>query len=135
MSSVSSVEKPNESHDDINAPVSDDGALQQQQQQADDIVPAAPKTTYLFAAFTCILIAFGGFVFGWDTGTISGFVNMPDFVHRYGQISSEGQKYLSKTRTGLMLSIFNIGCAIGGVTLGKTGDMYGRKKGLMDFLH
>ena len=131
MSSVSSVEKPNESHDDINAPVSDDGALQQQQQQADDIVPAAPKTTYLFAAFTCILIAFGGFVFGWDTGTISGFVNMPDFVNRYGQISSEGQKYLSKSRTGLMLSIFNIGCAIGGVTLGKTGDMYGRKKGLM----
>ncbi|OUT22423.1 hypothetical protein CAS74_002151 [Pichia kudriavzevii] len=130
MSSISSAEKINASHDDVNAPVgSGDGLLEEE--NTANIVPTAPKTTYLFAAFTCILIAFGGFVFGWDTGTISGFVNMPDFVHRYGQISSEGQKYLSKTRTGLMLSIFNIGCAIGGVTLGKTGDMYGRKKGLM----
>ncbi|OUT23552.1 hypothetical protein CAS74_001873 [Pichia kudriavzevii] len=122
MSSISSAEKHNTSHDDITAPVgSGDGLLEEE--NTANIVPTAPKTTYLFAAFTCILIAFGGFVFGWDTGTISGFVNMPDFVHRYGQISSEGQKYLSKTRTGLMLSIFNIGC--------KTGDMYGRKKGLM----
>lgn len=90
-----------------------------------------PKTEYIMVGFLCSLIAFGGFVFGWDTGTISGFVNMPEFKHRFGQISGEGEYYLSKARTGLMVSIFNIGCAIGGITLGKTGDMYGRKKGLM----
>ncbi|CAI4750245.1 ABH_G0047630.mRNA.1.CDS.1 [Saccharomyces cerevisiae] len=26
------------------------------------------------------MIAFGGFIFGWDTGTISGFVNHSDFI-------------------------------------------------------
>ncbi|KGK39435.1 sugar porter family MFS transporter [Lacticaseibacillus paracasei] len=127
MSSISSAEKINASHHDENSPSNDNF----EESNNAELVPKASKTTYLFAAFACIMIAFGGFVFGWDTGTISGFVNMPDFVHRYGQINSEGEKYLSKSRTGLMLSIFNIGCAIGGVTLGKTGDMYGRKKGLM----
>ncbi|GMM30241.1 hexose transporter [Martiniozyma asiatica (nom. inval.)] len=85
----------------------------------------------LGAGFLCALIAFGGFVFGWDTGTISGFVNMPNFLETFGQVNASGDHYLSKVRTGLMVSIFNIGCAIGGVTLGKTGDIYGRKKGLM----
>lgn len=83
------------------------------------------------AGFLCCLIGFGGFVFGWDTGTVGSFVNMPEFVRRFGQISGSGEPYVSKVRTGLMISIFNIGCAIGGVTLGRTGDMYGRKKGLM----
>ncbi|KAH3661933.1 hypothetical protein OGAPHI_006112 [Ogataea philodendri] len=86
---------------------------------------------YLGTGLLCSLIAFGGFVFGWDTGTISGFVNMPDFKNRFGQINGSGEHYLSNVRTGLMISIFNIGCAIGGVTLGRLGDIKGRKVGLM----
>ena len=105
---------------------------EQPQQPLDNpIVPDEPKTKYLGAAFLCLLIAFGGFVFGWDTGTISGFVNMPVFINTFGQLNDQGVRYLSKARTGLMVSIFNIGCAIGGITLGKTADIYGRKKGLM----
>ncbi|QOU20030.1 Low-affinity glucose transporter hxt3 [Brettanomyces bruxellensis] len=109
--------------------------LKQQLDQAPVEPVAAPvenKSSYLFAGVMCLLIAFGGFVFGWDTGTISGFVNMPDFLKRFGQWSdADNEYYLSKVRTGLIVSIFNIGCAFGGVTLAKTGDIYGRKKGLM----
>ncbi|ODV96779.1 hypothetical protein PACTADRAFT_48593 [Pachysolen tannophilus NRRL Y-2460] len=86
---------------------------------------------YTLVSVLCLLVAFGGFVFGWDTGTISGFVNMSDFKRRFGSRESDGTYYFSNARTGLIVSIFNIGCAIGGITLGKTGDMYGRKNGLM----
>ncbi|VEU19597.1 DEKNAAC100794 [Brettanomyces naardenensis] len=92
----------------------------------------ADSTHYMFAGTMCLLIAFGGFVFGWDTGTISGFVNMPDFLKRFGTWDASQNAYvLTKVRVGLVVSIFNIGCAIGGITIAKLGDMYGRKKGLM----
>ncbi|EGV64007.1 hexose transporter hxt5 [Yamadazyma tenuis] len=86
---------------------------------------------YLSISFFCLLVAFGGFVFGFDTGTISGFVNMTDFKQRFGQLSGSGEYYLSNVRTGLIVSIFNVGCAIGGIFLSKSADMYGRRIGLM----
>ncbi|GMG24612.1 unnamed protein product [Ambrosiozyma monospora] len=77
----------------------------------------------------CGLIAFGGFVFGWDTGTISGFVNMPNFQSRFGKIHHDtGVPFIPTVRTGLIVAVFNIGCAIGGVTIGRTSDFVGRKK-------
>lgn len=134
MSSHSSFEKAeagsNASHDE-HVGASSNAAPVAVPPEENEILPDVPKTKYLAAAILCGLIAFGGFVFGWDTGTISGFVNMPDFKQRFGQLNSSGEYYLSKVRMGLVVSIFNIGCAFGGVTLGKTGDIYGRKKGLM----
>ena len=38
-----------------------------------------PMSAYIGISIMCVLIAFGGFVFGFDTGTISGFINMSDF--------------------------------------------------------
>lgn len=135
MSSSSLSEKPANNFEHLNSPEEESSDEQHNYDAAvaaqANVVPNTSKSKYVMPAFLCLMIAFGGFVFGWDTGTISGFVNMPEFQHRFGQIGGNGQYYLSKARTGLMVSIFNIGCAIGGVTLGKTADMYGRKKGLM----
>ena len=97
-------------------------------QEAD--IPKKAGSAYATISIMCVMIAFGGFVFGWDTGTISGFVNQTDFIRRLGQHHHDGSHYLSKVRTGLIVSIFNIGCAIGGIILSKAGDMYGRKMGL-----
>ncbi|CCK69620.1 sugar porter family MFS transporter KNAG_0C05190 [Huiozyma naganishii CBS 8797] len=94
-------------------------------------IPKKPGSAYVTVSIMCIMIAFGGFVFGWDTGTISGFVAQTDFIRRLGQRRADGTHYLSKVRIGLVVSIFNIGCAIGGIILSKAGDMYGRKKGLI----
>lgn len=94
-------------------------------------IPAKPASAYIMVSLLCLMVAFGGFVFGWDTGTISGFVQMTDFKQRFGQINSNGEAYLSNVRTGLIVAIFNIGCAFGSVFLGKTADMYGRRIGLM----
>lgn len=79
----------------------------------------------------CVMVAFGGFINGWDVGTIGGFLGQTDFKKRFGELNSNNVYYISTIRTGLIVSIFNIGCAIGSVTLGRLGDVYGRRKGLM----
>lgn len=95
-------------------------------------IPEKPLKEYITVMFMCLMIAFGGFVFGWDTGTISGFVNHTDFIVRFGQFDPARQSfYLSDVRIGLIVSIFNIGCALGGLTLSHLGDIYGRPIGLM----
>ena len=43
-------------------------------------LPKKPASAYITVSILCLMVAFGGFVFGWDTGTISGFVNQTDFI-------------------------------------------------------
>ncbi|CCE64363.1 hypothetical protein TPHA_0H01570 [Tetrapisispora phaffii CBS 4417] len=100
------------------------------EKEADMQVKTKKKKDLTFVAICCVMVAFGGFIFGWDTGTISGFIRQTDFIRRFGQTRSDGTSYLSNVRTGLVVSIFNIGCAIGGIVLTKVGDVYGRKIGL-----
>ncbi|CUM62671.1 uncharacterized protein PRCAT00000225001 [Priceomyces carsonii] len=97
-------------------------------------LPQLPEKTvkdHALISLFCLLVAFGGFVFGFDTGTISGFVNMSDFLRRFGELNSSGEYILSNVRTGLIVSIFNIGCAVGGIFLSKIADVWGRRVGLM----
>lgn len=94
-------------------------------------IPYKPIIAYWTVMGLCLMIAFGGFIFGWDTGTISGFINQTDFKRRFGELQRDGSFQLSDVRTGLIVGIFNIGCALGGLTLGRLGDIYGRKIGLM----
>ncbi|CAI6709151.1 ANL_collapsed_G0024150.mRNA.1.CDS.1 [Saccharomyces cerevisiae] len=105
--------------------------LEELQKKVDNQLEKKSKSDLLFVSVCCLMVAFGGFVFGWDTGTISGFVRQTDFIRRFGSTRANGTTYLSDVRTGLMVSIFNIGCAIGGIVLSKLGDIYGRKIGLM----
>lgn len=85
---------------------------------------------HILMVFFCLCVAFGGFVFGFDTGTISGFVNMDDFLTRFG-VDDNGSYSLSNTRTGCIVAIFNIGCAVGGIFFSKIADLYGRRVGIM----
>ena len=39
------------------------------------VVPEKPASAYATVSIMCLCMAFGGFMSGWDTGTISGFVN------------------------------------------------------------
>lgn len=93
-------------------------------------MPEKSPKEYLSTSFFCLLIAFGGFVFGYDTGTISGFVNMSDYKQRFG-VYEDGEYSLSTIRTGVIVAIFNVGCAVGGIFLSKIADLHGRRIGLM----
>ncbi|CAI1726755.1 hexose transporter hxt5 [Saccharomyces pastorianus] len=105
--------------------------LEELQREANNQLETKSKSDLLFVSICCLMVAFGGFVFGWDTGTISGFVRQSDYIRRFGTTRANGTSYLSNVRTGLLVSIFNIGCAIGGIVLSRLGDMYGRKIGLV----
>mmetsp|Transcript_6446 Transcript_6446/g.8072 ORF Transcript_6446/g.8072 Transcript_6446/m.8072 type:complete len:271 (-) Transcript_6446:1864-2676(-) len=97
-----------------------------------DKLPGMPERStkdQLSSIVLCFFIAFGGFIFGFDTGTISGFTNMPDYINRFGLQDADGN---SKTyKIGLIVAIFNVGCAFGCIFLSKIADVYGRRIGLM----
>mmetsp|Transcript_4184 Transcript_4184/g.4102 ORF Transcript_4184/g.4102 Transcript_4184/m.4102 type:complete len:555 (-) Transcript_4184:8565-10229(-) len=127
----------------VQTPVSNHSGLEKEEQdkldgldenEIVDQLPTLPEKSakdYLLISFFCVLVAFGGFVFGFDTGTISGFVNMSDYLQRFGEVDSDGEYYLSNVRTGLIVAIFNVGCAVGGIFLSKVADIYGRRIGIM----
>jgi len=52
-----------------------------------------------------MLVSMGGFIFGYDTGQISGFLAMPDFKQRFGQRHSDGTYYFSNVRSGLIVAM------------------------------
>ncbi|KAH3899261.1 sugar porter family MFS transporter SCDLUD_004696 [Saccharomycodes ludwigii] len=122
-------------HSQLSTPSHDkavDDSMSYQNGPNDLEMPKKAGGAYVGVSLLCVMVAFGGYVFGWDTGTISGFVAQTDFLRRFGSYShTTGKYYLSNARMGLVVAIFNIGCAIGGLTLGRLGDMYGRKIGLM----
>ncbi|QPG74638.1 hypothetical protein FOA43_001970 [Brettanomyces nanus] len=98
----------------------------------DSQAPVEVRGSYLALTAITFLISFGAFIYGWDSGTISGIVNTPDYLQRFGEWSKSDQDYyLSEVRMGLIVSIFNMGAAFGGVTLGRLGDMWGRREGIM----
>jgi SP family sugar:H+ symporter-like MFS transporter len=51
-----------------------------------------------------LFVSMGGFIFGYDTGQISGFLQMDDFLYSFGQWN--GEKYeFSNVRSGLITGL------------------------------
>jgi SP family sugar:H+ symporter-like MFS transporter len=74
-----------------------------------------------------LLVSMGGLVFGYDTGQISGFLGMPDFQRRFGQINSQGEYYFSDVRSGLIVALLSIGTLFGALLGAPLADRIGRK--------
>jgi len=77
-----------------------------------------------------ILVSMGGFLFGFDTGQISGFLAMPDFLQRFGQKNSDGVFYFSNVRSGLIVAMLSIGTLIGALVAAPIADLVGRRLSL-----
>ena len=68
-----------------------------------------PSVT-LRTIFMTILVAMGGFIFGYDTGQISGFLEMPVFLMRFGEKTTVSDTnptgyYFSNVRSGLIVAL------------------------------
>lgn len=54
-----------------------------------------------------ILVSMGGFIFGYDTGQISGFLEMPDFLRRFADMvnPNTGTLSFSNSRSGTIVAL------------------------------
>ncbi|KAG5362796.1 Low-affinity glucose transporter HXT3 [Yarrowia sp. B02] len=93
--------------------------------------PEPPKKSQVLVILPCLFAAMGGFVFGYDTGTIAGFINMEPFLESFGEQDETGAFFLSRMRAGLIVGLFSIGASIGTLLGGYLADKIGRKKGIV----
>ncbi|RIB05796.1 sugar transporter [Gigaspora rosea] len=75
--------------------------------------------TKLFFVYLCaIFSAFGGFLFGYDIGVISGVLTMPHFRERFPSTPAV---------EGSIVSSFLAGCFVGALMSGYSADRFGRR--------
>lgn len=60
--------------------------------------------------FMAMLVAMGGFIFGYDTGQISGFLEMEVFLEYFGELGPQSEAhptgyYFTNVRSGLIVAL------------------------------
>ncbi|KAH9978312.1 MFS monosaccharide transporter [Russula compacta] len=93
----------------------------------------APKSKFAGILMTAFA-AFGGILFGYDTGTISGLQQMPDWLHTFGHpvpvSSASPDGYgISSSQRSLVVSILSAGTFFGALLAAPFADILGRKWG------
>lgn len=89
----------------------------------DTPIPRLTLRTFVMGAFVSI----GGLLFGYDTGQISGFLEMDNYKQRYGELGPDGEYYFSTVRSGLIVSLLSVGTLIGALCAAPVADKLGRK--------
>ncbi|KAF4463997.1 High-affinity fructose transporter ght6 [Fusarium albosuccineum] len=82
------------------------------------------------ALLLAVITSLGGFLFGYDTGQISGMLLFEDFTNRFAQKQDDGTIAWRPIIQSLLVSLMSIGCLIGALTGSYTADWYGRRKSL-----
>ncbi|WPH00948.1 Hypothetical protein R9X50_00378200 [Acrodontium crateriforme] len=70
--------------------------------------------------FLSVFVSLGVFLFGYDQGVMSGIITGPYFKDYFNQPS--------RAEIGTMVAILEVGAFIASLTIGRIGDMLGRKK-------
>ncbi|RPA85508.1 general substrate transporter [Ascobolus immersus RN42] len=79
-----------------------------------------------------IFVAFGGILFGYDTGSINGILGMDYFQKEFAtEFQDNGEWKLSSGQTSLVVSILSLGTFFGALTAAPTADVLGRRLGLV----
>ncbi|KAF8187140.1 monosaccharide importer [Pholiota molesta] len=75
--------------------------------------------------------AFGGILFGYDTGVIGGIIATEDYLRTFGSFDSTLGFYLPTKDKSLVVSILSAGTFIGALIAYPLGDRLGRKYGIV----
>lgn len=89
----------------------------------DTPVPRITWRSFVLGAFVSI----GGILFGYDTGQISGFQEMSNYLERYGELNDQGKYYFSNVRAGLIVGLLSVGTLIGSLCGAPIADWIGRR--------
>lgn len=84
---------------------------------------------YLTGGFAAI----GGLLFGYDTGVISGVLTMSDFLMEFGGPASVVRGSLPASIAGSIVGVMLVGCFLGALLAGPSGDRYSRKYSIVLF--
>lgn len=96
--------RPQDLYADPQAPggsISTDGHEKGPGNEVDTPIPLLTWRSFIMG----ILVSMGGFLFGYDTGQISGFLEMDNFLERYGELQSDGTYHFSNVRSGLIVAL------------------------------
>ncbi|USW58834.1 Putative major facilitator, sugar transporter, major facilitator superfamily [Septoria linicola] len=81
---------------------------------------------YTFAL--AAIVSIGGFIFGYDTGQISGFLEMPDFLRRFHNVGDSPETYaFTDAVSGTIVGLLSIGTMFGALCSAPVADRFGRK--------
>lgn len=72
---------------------------------SEDLVDTPIKVVTWRSFVMGLFVSMGGFTFGYDTGQISGFLEMEDFLRRFGELRSDGSYHFSNVRAGLIVGL------------------------------
>jgi sugar porter (SP) family MFS transporter len=92
-----------------------------------------PKNKFAGIAMTAFS-AFGGILFGYDTGVISGVKEMKDWLRTFGYADPTNQKTgysIASSNESLVVSILSAGTFFGALLAAPTADYMGRKWGIV----
>ncbi|KAF2680222.1 general substrate transporter [Lentithecium fluviatile CBS 122367] len=79
-----------------------------------------------------LFVAFGGILFGYDTGTISGILAMPYWLSGFAtELNADGEPELTASQDSLIVSILSAGTFFGALSAAPFGDLLGRRLGLI----
>lgn len=90
------------------------------------IVDTPIPTITLRSLVMALFVSMGGLLFGYDTGQISGFQDMNNYLQRYGQFL-DGKWQLTDDRAGLIVGMLSIGTLVGALIGAPLADYIGRK--------
>lgn len=76
-----------------------------------------------------LFVAFGGVLFGYDTGTIGGILAMPFWLQEFSTPGNHGE--ITPSQDALIVSILSAGTFFGALLAAPTADFLGRRWGLM----
>ncbi|KAF9047167.1 MFS monosaccharide transporter, partial [Hymenopellis radicata] len=90
------------------------------------------KNTFAGLIMVCFS-AFGGILFGYDTGVISGVKEMPDWLATFGHPTGDPTKpfAISSSTESLVVSILSAGTFFGALLGAPVADFIGRKYGIV----